>query len=233
MRRPTPFTSAALIASLTILASPTPARAGDVTEEPANPGSSTLLTDTLHDLRDLLRYEPDSRRFWVGGRLAGDATRYGHANEKTDSGSLRAARLDLHGVDGDWVFLVEVDIKGTDSRSNLGSAWLAYTFDERLRIRAGQIRQAMNSEFASQPEDLPLPGYSFSSYASGRHGPGVAIDGAFLEDQIHYELSATFGTGYDLEGEHLDSDLYMGRVVAWPLRDVFEDEWWREMANEP
>lgn len=154
----------------------------------------------------------------LGGRIVVDAIKYGHANERDSGLELDDARLVFEGGYGDFRFRVEPDLVGTDTRDNLFEAWGAYEIDPALRLKAGQLRVALSSEFATREEDLPLVGYGFGPYLDGRYDVGLRADGCVLREGLWYEATATAGRGFGLEGDRLDNPQYSLRIVSHPFR---------------
>jgi hypothetical protein len=211
-----------------------PAPTAGAQESAAGEEEGTALTSAFHDLRDMLRWESEQPEGWVeiGGRFGWDLVRRGHANSKGDSGTISDGRVIVRAATGDLDTRVEIDVEGSDSRNNLAEAFVRWTSGPELRLRGGQIRQALNSEFATPEEDLPLPGYSYTSHLTGRHAPGIEMDGEVMDGILYYSFSATFGSGFGLEGDHLRSDRYVTRAVAKPFLEAFEeDSWWQRAAG--
>ncbi len=163
-------------------------------------------------------------RWRAGGRLAWDLLRHGHENRKSDGGDLSAAALRLRGDSGCASFQVAVDLIGDDTRRHLYEAWAAVDLDDALRLSAGQLRSALTSEYATLEQDLPLPGFGFPAHLSGRHDLAARADGRLLDERLWYELTATGGNGFGLEGERRDARRISLRVAGHVLRGLVDGD---------
>ena len=217
------------LALLLLAALALPAAAEEVPEAaeekaaPASPTSGWLgWLDT--PAPRLVRYESRDVGLAFGGRFALDLVKYGDENERDSGFELSDARLTLAGRAGPFRALVEPDLVGSDTRRHLYEAWLAWEAHESFRVRAGQVRVALGSEFATREEWLPFFGYAFPSYLDGRYDLGVKADGAFVNETLWYEAFGTVGEGFDLEGNRLTSPMYGLRLVARPLAWLDEEE---------
>ena len=106
----------------------------------------------------------------LGGQLAVDAIAYDKDNKK-DSG-LRWETVNLR-ITGSYMnkfhFYIEPDLLGIDTKNNLHEAWAGWDITPAFQVKVGQIRVALNSEFATRQEDFPSIDYGFSSYLDGRY----------------------------------------------------------------
>lgn len=157
--------------------------------------------------------------FRVGGQLAVDAIAYDNDNRK-DSG-LRWKTINLR-LSGDYndrlLFFAEPDLLGIDTPNNLYEAWAGWNIAPSLQVRAGQIKVALNTEFATRQENFPCLGYGFSSYLDNRYDLGVQIDGTFPGKTVWYEAAVTTGHGFDLDGRKRSGARCSLRAVMFPAR---------------
>ncbi|MSP15107.1 MAG: hypothetical protein EXR73_00605 [Myxococcales bacterium] len=154
-----------------------------------------------------------------GGRLAVDFIRWDDRNSNENGFALGALRplFDLD-VGGRSQFRAEFDLDDVDSKRGAYDLWVRQEIGRHAAVQVGQVRVAMGSEYATREESLPLVGYSFTSYLTGRYDLGVraTFDGA--RDSLHLEGVATIGSGFGLEGEGKDDPFFMGRATLEPLR---------------
>ncbi len=154
----------------------------------------------------------------LGGQLAGDAIKYDSNNVK-DSGVRweTATALFLGAYENRYFFQIEPDLLGIDTRDNLFEAWAAWKMHPALRLKAGQVKVALNTEFATRSENFPCVDYGFSSYLDGRYDLGVQIDGNLWSNTLWYEASAALGDGFDIDGNRKDEPQVSIRAVVSPL----------------
>jgi hypothetical protein len=188
---------------------PTPAESDDI-EISIRP----LDLDTLFTLR----IAEEDATIEVGGRFVLDLMRYSYANRRPNGFELDDARLYLEGSLHPFRFRIEPDLVGVDTRSNLWEAWAAFEPDPAFRVTAGQFRIALGSEYATRPEDFPLVGYAFPSYAAGRYDVGLRANGTLFEEGLWYEAAATLGNGFDPQGIRRSNPQYSARAVGHPFR---------------
>ena len=127
----------------------------------------------------------------LGGLITATATDYGDDNAKDDGFDLDAIDLIATGRFGNGVFLIDIDTLGEDTKYNLREAWIEGPVAPHHWLRVGQLRSALSSEFATREEDLPVPGYGFNTWMTGRYGPGVRIDGDLANDDSSVWWGAT------------------------------------------
>ena len=169
---------------------------------------------------------PADAQLHFGGRLALDFTRWDRRNANHSGFDLAALRpLFEADVNGRSQLRAELDLVGTDSKRHSYDLWVRQEFGRHLALQLGQIRVAMGSEYATREENLPLIGYGFTSYLTGRYdlGARVTVD---PHAGLHGELVGTLGSGFGLEGEGKDDPLLMGRFTIEPLR-AHGPEWLR------
>lgn len=157
----------------------------------------------------------------LGGQLAGDAIYYDSDNVK-DSG-LRWETVDalLFGdYENKYFFHLESDFLGIDTPNNLYEAWVGWKIHPAFRIKAGQVKVALNTEFATRSENFPSFDYGFSSYLDGRYDLGVQIDGSLWSKLIWYEATGVWGEGFDLDGNRKTEPQVSIRTVISPLVGV-------------
>ncbi len=158
-------------------------------------------------------------RLHAGGVVALDYRQYDSRNTR-DSG-LRADRVvaRVDGRHGDaWRWRVGADLRGTDTRTNLEEAWLAYAPARAFRVSAGLLQMPMGIDDAVAEEDLAIVGYSSGSYIDFRTDLGVRIDGEVGDGALYWAATAAFGEGFDLTGGVQDDPRLALQLVAFPFR---------------
>lgn len=220
-------------ATLIAVAATAAAQDADATDEPPAPTGLSAIDEAIAALADLdLGWESGEFAVRVGGRLAVDAIDYDGHNARSSGVRLHEARVVLDGDIGPVRWHVEPDLVGVDTRSNLWEAWASYEFSEHARVKAGQMRVALNSEFATREEWLPPTGYGFPSHLDGRHDVGLRLDGSVWHDRFWYQATVTTGNGFGMEGQRLDSRQYSIRLVARPFHDAEpEDSFFAEVLR--
>lgn len=154
----------------------------------------------------------------LGGQLAGDAIKYDPNNTKSDGFRWEAVNPLVSGTyENRYVFHVEADLLGIDTRNNLYEAWAGWNLHPAFGLKAGQIKVALNTEFATRPENFPSFDYGFSSYLDGRYDLGLQIDGSLWSNAIWYEASGVWGEGFDLDGNRKSEPQFSIRTVVSPL----------------
>jgi hypothetical protein len=154
----------------------------------------------------------------LGGQLAVDALYYDSDNAKDSGFRWETVNVLFAGNYENRLFLhVEPDLLGIDTRNNLYEAWAGWHFDSALRVKAGQVKVALNTEFATREENRAALDYSFSSYLDGRYDLGLQIDGSLWSNLFWYETTAVAGNGFDLDGNSRDAAQFSIRAVAFPL----------------
>ena len=158
----------------------------------------------------------------AGGQVAVDAVAYGKDNRKNNGLRWEALNLIITGdFDNRFRFFVQPDLLGIDTKNNLYEAWAGWQIFPCLQVKAGQVKVALNTEFATRPEDFPCLDYGFSSYLDGRYDLGLQVDGVLANGFFWYEASATGGNGFDLDGHRRSGPLYAVRAVVFQAPDVF------------
>jgi phosphate-selective porin len=171
---------------------------------------------------------PDTEwEYWnihFGGQLAGDAVLYDEDNRKNSGLRWETVNLRITGICEDkFHFHVEPDLMGIDTKHNLYEAWGGWDILPALHLRIGQIKVALNTEFATRPENLPSIDYAFSSYLDGRYDLGVQLDGLLPGNAIWCQGSATAGEGFDLDGNRKSDPQYAVRTVVFPVQLIGSD----------
>lgn len=160
----------------------------------------------------------------AGGQIVVDAVAYDKNNRKNSGLRWETVNLRVTGNRGDrFRFFVEPDLLGIDTRTNLYEAWAAWNINPSLLVRAGQVKVALNSEFATRPENCPCLDYGFSSYLDGRYDLGLQADGLLPGKVLWYEATATTGNGFDLDGRRRSDPLCALRAVVFPQRFIPSD----------
>ena len=155
----------------------------------------------------------------LGGQLAVDAITYDKDNEKDSGLRWETVNLRITGSYGNKLyFYIEPDLIGIDTKNNLYEAWAAWDITPALQVKVGQIRVALNSEFATRPEDFPSIDYGFSSYLDGRYDLGLQVGGSLWGNTIWYQGSATAGEGFDLDGNRKSDPQGSIRAVVFPMQ---------------
>ncbi|MGD9106407.1 MAG: porin [Desulfobacterales bacterium] len=155
----------------------------------------------------------------LGGLLAVDAIKYDKDNKKDSGLRWETVNLRITGRYGDkFHFYIEPDLLGIDTKNNLYEAWAGWDITPALQVKVGQIRVALNSEFATRPEDFPSIDYGFSSYLDGRYDLGLQVDGLLWDSAIWYQGSVTAGQGFDLDGNRKSEPQCSIRTVVFPMR---------------
>ncbi len=165
--------------------------------------------------------------FHLGGQVAADAVLYIQSTKK-DSG-LRWETLSpllLGWYDRKYAFHLEPDLLGDNTRNNLYQAWIGANLNPAFHVRAGQIKVALDTEFATRPENYPSVDFGFSPQLEGRYDLGVQADGSFWHNALWYEISAASGNGFELNGEKRSDPQLSIRGMTYPLRwlpyDIFK-----------
>jgi hypothetical protein len=153
-----------------------------------------------------------------GGRVALDFVAWDDRNSN-ESGFKFGALRPLIEVDvsGRTQFRAELDLDQVDSKRGCYDLWVRQELGRTGAVQVGQVRVAMGSEYATREENLPLYGYGFTSYLTGRYDLGLraTLDPAAA---LHLEGVATAGSGFGLEGEGKEDPLFLGRATLEPLR---------------
>jgi hypothetical protein len=160
----------------------------------------------------------------LGALLAGDAV-VNFQSTKKDSG-LRwetAHPLLLGWYDDRCAFHLEPDILGDDTRNHLYQAWIGANLDPAFHLRAGQIKIALDTEFATRAENFPSVDFGFSPQLDGRYDLGLQADGSFWDEALWYEFAAASGHGFELNGRKRSDPQLSLRVVTYPLRWIRYD----------
>ncbi|MHC4923181.1 MAG: hypothetical protein ACYTG4_03770, partial [Planctomycetota bacterium] len=121
---------------------------------------------------------------------------------------------------------LELDLLGRDTPRNLYEAWAGAWLSRQIRVRLGQMRIPLGTEFASREEHLPLPGYAFVSHLDGRWDTGIMLDGPMDAQDPgdpdrapwYWHLAATTGHGFGLDGRRRQGQQQSARVVLRPFR---------------
>jgi|GEM_PF-5337888 len=161
---------------------------------------------------------PEGDYLRIGGLFSGEAINWDKGNDKNDGLETEALSLLFSGRVGEADFFVDVDLDGEDTRHNLREAWMEVPVGAEHWLRAGWLRVALASEFATREEDLPSVGYGFTSWMNGRFGPGVAVDGYALP-WMWWQATVTAGYDTDLAGNQLDEPQGSLRLLATPVRE--------------
>ncbi|MBW2181668.1 MAG: hypothetical protein JRG81_15080, partial [Deltaproteobacteria bacterium] len=86
----------------------------------------------------------------LGGQLAVDAIAYDKDNKKDSGLRWETVNLRITGrYRNKFHFHIEPDLLGIDTKNNLYEVWAGWHITPALQIKVGQIRVALNSEFAT------------------------------------------------------------------------------------
>lgn len=151
----------------------------------------------------------------VGGLLSLEAIDWDDTNRRDEGFDTQteAASLRLSGMLRGLRVFVDLDLDGEETRHNLREAWGEGRIGEATWLRAGWLRVALGTEFATREEDLPLTGYAYNSWQHARYAPAVQVDG-LLSDWLWWQATATAGHASDLAGEAQDEPTLAARLVA-------------------
>ncbi len=164
----------------------------------------------------------------IGGRIALDAIKYGHANKRSSGLEMDYAALSIAGQFKLLRWRIEPDLIGRNTPDNIYDAWIALAIWPELRFTAGQFRVALGSEYATREEYLPFTGYSFTSYLDGRYDVGLRADGDLFKSILWYEATAVMGEGFNPEGGRLESPMFALRLVGHPFGRIKDTtRFWR------
>lgn len=205
------FRSLTVVAGISLWTLVSPARDAD---PPGATGSDPFPLDAeLHELTECI---PDSVRFRA--ILVADYVRHDPRNARDSGLRLDRAAVRLDGNFGPLAWRVVPDLRGIDSKHGLEEAWASLEHSQALRVCLGLLKIPLGVEHAVQAEDLPFAGYSFPAYIDGRTDCALRLDGQFSQGIFSYDLTASLGAGYDLNGQQREDPQYSLRVVSYPLR---------------
>ncbi len=201
------------------------ARAGEASREESD------LEASLRRLRESLDTEGKEATLRVGGVFIADTVLWDRRNERHSGleGSAARPSVDFRWRD-DLRVHAEADLLGADARGHLLEAWAEWRPDPSLRIRAGRMRFALGTEFATREEDLPLAGYAFTSWLDGRHDAGAAVEGSLGDGALWGQASFASGHGFGLDGRARRSPWVGARVALRPFRGLADRGAWAGRA---
>lgn len=161
----------------------------------------------------------------AGGQVAVDVVGYEKSNRKSSGPMWETLNLRLTGnsYENNFHFFLEPDLLGIDTKANLYEAWGAWDITPDWQLRTGLIKVALNTEFATRPENFPVLDYGFASFLDGRYDLGLQVDGLFLGKAAWCEGSVTAGSGFDLDGNRKSDPQYSIRAVAFPMQLLGQD----------
>lgn len=172
--------------------------------------------------------EDESTRIWTDIRVQADgAAFFGETLNPVGNGTgIRRARI---GVKTSFAknWYGEIDIDLANSELELKDAYVKYSFDNGLRFRAGNFKEALSMEATTTSRYLTFMERAnvVSTFAPSRH---MGVTGAFSRDWFCAEGGVFFQTIGGLEertfSEDANKDLgvdegmsYTGRIVIMPL----------------
>ena len=171
----------------------------------------------------VLYFSVEDAVFRFGGHFAFGWYEYSANNARDDGFETDDARLYLEGEIDRFRLHLGPDLQGTDTPRNLYEAWADAEFDPAIHLRVGQIRMAMGSEFATRKENLPFPGYGFTSYLMGRYDSAIQAWGNLWDGLFYWEGTASAGWGFGLEGHRRENERYGLRLVWHPFANYGPD----------
>jgi hypothetical protein len=178
-----------------------PATAAGSSADPPQPGAwldPSVPSGWTHDGDE--EADPDWR-LQATGLFSVVGIDHGSPNREDFDLDTETASVIVQGLYGEELrFWIEPDLDGEDTPRNLAEAWIEAQVGPDRWVRLGQFRVALGTEFATRPEDLPVPGHAFTSYLTGRTDSGFRLDG-YSSPDVWYELAAVSGHGFDMEGK--------------------------------
>jgi len=119
----------------------------------------------------------------------------------------------------------EADLLGADTPDHVAEAWAGWAPSDFFRLRAGLLRVPLGTEFATPEPDLPLVGWSFSSYLDGRTDVAARLEADPLDGAIRAEATWAFGNGFRPDGTEISAPQGSLRAAARPGRLLGAGEW--------
>jgi hypothetical protein len=204
--------------------------AGDPPEPAAGPPATSRAAEAPRDFDYEWRVadefglpltlEPGGGMFvHAGGRFALDFNVYDQRNAKDNGLFLQIVRPLVEGRWRETTFRAELDAVGVDSKRHSFDFWVGQDLSGGMKLEVGQIRVAMASEYATREENLPLVGFGFTSYLTGRYDLGVRGEAGLFDDAIGLEAVAAAGEGFGLEGEGKEDPMFLSRATLQPFRN--------------
>jgi hypothetical protein len=166
-----------------------------------------------------VRYVDPSRslELHAGGLFAADYVHQGASNRRSSRARLDRALLRMDGRIGDaWEALVEVDLKGTETRFGLNRASISWKPDERFHLSAGLLEIGAGGESSVPEEDLSFTNYSFPIYLDGKTDWALRVDGGWGGGFFHYYTVVSAGAGFDRFGQARRGPGVSARVLFRP-----------------
>jgi hypothetical protein len=153
----------------------------------------------------------------LGGRIAADVIAFDEDNRKPGGFRWEALNPRLTATrENRFHIFVEADLLGVDTPHNLFEAWAGWDITPNIQARAGQIKVALSTEFATRSENLPSLDYGFTPYLDGRYDLGLQVEGVCLNRALWFEGSVAAGRGFDLDGHRKSDPQYSVRTVVFP-----------------
>jgi hypothetical protein len=153
-----------------------------------------------------------------GGLFAADWIQRDRRNADDPGPAFEARpRLDGRRTDG-YRFSLEADLVGADVPYNVREAWVGWSSSDALLVRAGLVGIPLGTEAATRPEDLPLPGRSFTSFLTARTDVGLQAEGTW--GLLGWQATAAAGHGFGLDGRPRSSPMAALRAVARPVEGI-------------
>jgi len=112
---------------------------------------------------------------------------------------------------------LEADLVGNDTPNHLYEATAGWMFSDALHVRAGLVPVPLGSEAAARPEDLVVPGRSFTSFLTMRTDLGAQAEGRIAGDVAKWQATVGTGHGFGLDGRTRSAPLAALRATARPL----------------
>ena len=176
-----------------------------------------LHVDSFHAVPYGITFDQGDLHMKGGYYISLRGVEYDSSNTRDSGLELADARPIIEGTMRSLSWRIELDLVGTDTRRNMYDLWLAWEPCQAFRLKAGQFRVALGSEYTTHDFDLPFVGYGFTSYLDGRYDVGAQADGELWGRWLWYQATATIGNGFGLEGDRIESPLFSLRLVTRPL----------------
>ena len=105
---------------------------------------------------------------------------------------------------------------GADTPDHLYEAWAGWSFSDAFVLKAGLLPIPLGSEAALRPEELPVPGRSFTSFLTMRTDLGLRAEGDL--DAFEWEATAGSGHSFGLDGRRRGSPVLAARARVEPWK---------------
>ncbi len=106
---------------------------------------------------------------------------------------------------------------GADTPDHLYEAWAGWSPSDALLLKAGLVPVPLGTEAATRPEDLAVPGRSFTSFLTMRSDWGIQAEGRAGGETLFWQATLGSGHGFGLEGRRRSAPAAALRARAEPL----------------